>query len=105
MNRKQLLQAISRGPNIINYWLLRMNQNAKMIYGNDYHEMLSNYQSIDWHSLLLKSVNNAINNVPYYQNLYSNKNIDSFLIWAVLGVIIGGRTGYVIFYQFNVFFL
>ena len=34
-----------------------------------------------------------------YGNQYSNKNIDSFLIWAVLGVIIGGRTGYVIFYQ------
>ena len=33
----------------------------------------------------------------------SNKNIDSFLIWAVLGVIIGGRTGYVIFYQLNEF--
>ncbi len=38
-----------------------------------------------------------------YGNQYSNKNIDSFLIWAVLGVIIGGRTGYVIFYQFNKF--
>ena len=34
-----------------------------------------------------------------YGNEYSNKNIDSFLIWAVLGVIIGGRIGYVIFYQ------
>ena len=38
-----------------------------------------------------------------YGNQYSNKNIDSFLIWAVLGVIIGGRTGYVIFYQLNEF--
>ena len=38
-----------------------------------------------------------------YGNQYSNKNIDNFLIWAVLGVVIGGRTGYVIFYQFNEF--
>ena len=38
-----------------------------------------------------------------YGNQYSNKNIDNFLIWAVLGVIIGGRTGYVIFYQLNKF--
>ena len=38
-----------------------------------------------------------------YGNQYSNKEIDSFLIWSVLGVIIGGRTGYVIFYQLNEF--
>ena len=38
-----------------------------------------------------------------YGKQYSNKNIDSFLIWAVLGVIIGGRAGYVIFYQLNEF--
>ena len=38
-----------------------------------------------------------------YGNQYSNKNIDSFLVWTVLGVIIGGRAGYVIFYQLNEF--
>ena len=38
-----------------------------------------------------------------YGSQYSNKNIDSFLIWAVLGVIIGGRTGYVVFYQLSEF--
>ena len=38
-----------------------------------------------------------------YGNQYSNKNIDNFLIWAVLGVVIWVRTGYVIFYQFNEF--
>jgi len=37
--------------------------------------------------------------------LLSNKQIDSFFIWAVLGVIIGGRIGYVFFYQINLFFL
>ena len=34
-------------------------------------------------------------------NYLSNKQIDSFFIWAVIGVIIGGRAGYVLFYQTN----
>lgn len=34
----------------------------------------------------------------------SNKTIDDFLIWSILGVILGGRIGYVIFYQFEIFF-
>ena len=32
-------------------------------------------------------------------NLIPNKEIDSFLIWAVIGIIVGGRVGYVLFYQ------
>ena len=32
-------------------------------------------------------------------NKISNTKIDKFFIWSVLGVIIGGRVGYVIFYQ------
>ena len=28
-----------------------------------------------------------------------NKQIDDFFVWAVIGVIIGGRLGYFIFYQ------
>ena len=28
---------------------------------------------------------------------------DDFLVWAVLGVILGGRTGYVLFYQFDLY--
>ena len=36
-------------------------------------------------------------------NLISNKVIDSFLIWAVLGIIVGGRVGYVLFYQTKLF--
>ena len=32
-----------------------------------------------------------------------NKLIDDFFIWSVIGVIIGGRLGYVIFYQTNSF--
>jgi len=34
----------------------------------------------------------------------SNTQIDSFFIWSVIGVIIGGRIGYVLFYQTNLFF-
>ena len=33
----------------------------------------------------------------------SNKLIDDFFIWAVLGVILGGRIGYVFFYQIQTF--
>ena len=28
---------------------------------------------------------------------------DDFLVWAVLGVVLGGRTGYVLFYQFDLY--
>ena len=38
-------------------------------------------------------------------NLISNKLIDDFFIWSVIGVIIGGRVGYVLFYQINNFLL
>jgi len=36
--------------------------------------------------------------------LLSDDKIDKFFIWAIIGVIIGGRTGYVLFYQTNLFF-
>ncbi len=36
-------------------------------------------------------------------NLITNKQLDSFFIWAVFGIILGGRIGYVLFYQFNSF--
>ena len=37
-------------------------------------------------------------------NLISDVQIDKFFIWAILGVILGGRIGYVFFYQTNLFF-
>ena len=37
-------------------------------------------------------------------NLISVNQLDSFFIWAVLGIILGGRIGYVLFYQINVFY-
>ena len=48
-------------------------------------------------SYLIKYLNN-----PKVTNI-NIKHIDNFFIWAVIGVIIGGRTGYVIFYQFKYF--
>ena len=38
-------------------------------------------------------------------NYLSDKQIDSFFIWAVIGVIFGGRFGYVVFYQTNLLLL
>ena len=37
-------------------------------------------------------------------NLLSSTQIDNFFIWALIGVIIGGRLGYVFFYQPKLFF-
>ena len=31
----------------------------------------------------------------------SEKNLDDYLIWAVVGIILGGRLGYVLFYNFS----
>ena len=67
------------------------------------------YVDIRWYSLayifafilgafLIKKLNKKS------YNIISNKQIDSFFIWAVIGVIFGGRFGYVFFYQTNLFF-
>ena len=36
-------------------------------------------------------------------NLISNTHLDNFFIWVVIGIIFGGRTGYVFFYQIDLF--
>ena len=43
-----------------------------------------------------------LNNVSY--RLISDIQIDKFFFWAIIGVILGGRIGYVLFYQTNLFF-
>ncbi len=48
-------------------------------------------------ALLIKKLNNSI------KGTLNDKDIDSFLIWAIIGVILGGRIGYVLFYQFEFF--
>ena len=34
-----------------------------------------------------------------YQKKIKNKQIDNFFIWSIIGIILGGRIGYVLFYQ------
>jgi phosphatidylglycerol:prolipoprotein diacylglycerol transferase len=34
-------------------------------------------------------------------NLVARRDIDDFLVWATLGVVLGGRIGYVLFYNFD----
>ena len=39
----------------------------------------------------------------FKQDLIPNQLIDNFLIWGVIGIIVGGRVGYVLFYQTKLF--
>ena len=39
----------------------------------------------------------------FSNNSIDSKHLDNFFVWAVIGIIIGGRIGYVLFYQFNLF--
>jgi len=49
-------------------------------------------------SVIIKKLNSA--SYKYITNV----QIDKFFIWAIIGVILGGRIGYVFFYQTNLFF-
>ena len=49
-------------------------------------------------SIIIKKINS------WSYRLISDDKIDKFFIWAIIGVILGGRTGYVLFYQTNLFF-
>jgi len=50
-------------------------------------------------SILIKKLNKkSLNDL-------SDIQIDKFFVWAIVGVIIGGRVGYVLFYQLQLFFL
>ena len=48
---------------------------------------------------LIKHYNRKLN------HSLTNKLIDNFFIWSIIGVILGGRFGYVLFYQLDNFFL
>ena len=56
---------------------------------------------------LIKIINNKI------KSSLNNKLLDDFFIWSILGVILGGRLGYIFFYQtssifsdpFNIFYI
>ena len=49
-------------------------------------------------SVLIKKLNNSS------YKLISDAQIDKFFLWAIIGVILGGRIGYVLFYQTSLFF-
>ena len=49
-------------------------------------------------SIIIKKINSGS------YRLISDDKIDKFFIWAIIGVILGGRIGYVLFYQTNLFF-
>ncbi|MDC0343338.1 prolipoprotein diacylglyceryl transferase [Alphaproteobacteria bacterium] len=49
-------------------------------------------------SVIIKKFN------TFSYNLLSDVQIDKFFIWGIIGVILGGRIGYVLFYQTNLFF-
>ena len=68
-----------------------------------------NFVEIRWYSLayilgfligiyLIKRI------IKNHNSSVTLKNIDDFFIWSVLGVIIGGRIGYIIFYQIGMIF-
>ena len=50
-------------------------------------------------SYLIKLFNSSL------KSTINNKLIDDFFIWSIVGVIIGGRIGYVMFYQLNTFIM
>ena len=69
-----------------------------------------NFIEIRWYSIayiatfiigsyVIKLFNSKIN------NKIDNKLIDSFFVWSIIGVIFGGRIGYVLFYQIELFIL
>ena len=39
----------------------------------------------------------------FRNDFVDSKHLDNFFLWAVVGIIIGGRIGYVLFYQFSLF--
>ena len=68
------------------------------------------YLEIRWYSLAyIISFLLGLYLVKYFnqknKNKISGKKIENFFIWSVLGVILGGRIGYVIFYQLNYFLI
>lgn len=77
----KVLKNIVKLPNWMNLSLLALNRNPYLIYGKSYKnycDFLKN--SIKYYNnthLLIKTVNKAINEVPYYEKQYGNKKIAS----------------------------
>ncbi|MCT4654678.1 MAG: prolipoprotein diacylglyceryl transferase, partial [Cohaesibacter sp.] len=54
-----------------------------------------------WH--YMKRVARQANLWPAAQSPASDEQIDDFILWATLGIILGGRLGYVLFYNLEAY--
>lgn len=72
--RDFLLKNIHRLPGSLNAYLMKLNQDIDLIYGKKYVEykefLKSNQENYDNSKELLRIVNNAIENVPFYGERY-----------------------------------
>jgi len=68
-------------PNWINLSLLALNGNPYLVYGNNYRQyrkfLKKTVNDFNNTQLLLETVNKALDEIPYYRKLYSNKKIAS----------------------------
>ena len=64
-------------PNWINFLFLKLNCFGGLVYGKSYYQIRKHLDDSDPEQLLLKIVNHAIQNVPYYRNKYGQLNIKS----------------------------
>jgi len=81
MNYKEkLLKTIVHTPNWINRCLLAANIWPEAVYGSQYNSNKKLLNNLDIESRLLSVTNNAIKQVPYYQNIYRTPvaSIDDF---------------------------
>ena len=60
---------------------------------------------IRWYSLAyIAGILFVLFNLKKYNkidNIMSEEALDNWIVWAILGVVIGGRLGYVLFYNFS----
>jgi phenylacetate-CoA ligase len=68
---------INNWPNWVNRVLLRLNIFGKHIYGPSYHKLKNNIYNESPEKMLLKMVNFAIENVPYYRQEYGSLKVKS----------------------------
>lgn len=79
MDKKNLLENITRLPNWLNYFLLKVNLWPEKVYGKAYLLNKKNTTNFNVEERLLEIVNYAIREVPYYQRRYKEvKSIADF---------------------------
>jgi len=78
--KEYIFSSITRNPNWLNRLLLIANHWPEKLYGDKYIQNKTKVPNHDYEARLISMINYAIDNVPYYQKLYTNhiKNIDEF---------------------------